>query len=232
MKTSLKLAGWQVAGAVGRLIQILLMPGLSALKSCCVSTVLRYSGALRSRSMGSCTAILEDCNRVIEFLAAKWKSPGRPRDCEYARQMRKVVAAGLRLDIPRWIFGEGDELLAGDLAAFEVAEIAVLDGLENLGLGAEDGISRLGDVVVDDRGERRIFFAVEFVGAFKFCLPFDDPGIGRLFAVGVLGLAVHDQATFLDEDLGGVRRRTVFASPCNYATHRHDMSLRQEPIND
>lgn len=40
---------------VHRPVQTLTLPGLSALKSSGVGTTLRYSGALRSRSISSCT---------------------------------------------------------------------------------------------------------------------------------------------------------------------------------
>ena len=43
--------------------------------------------------------------------------------------------------------------MARDIAAFDVAEIAVLDGLEDLRLGAQDGVFRFRDVAVDHGGE-------------------------------------------------------------------------------
>ena len=60
-------------------------------------------------------------------------------------------------------------------------------------------------------------------GRFELGLTFDDPGVGGLFSVERLGLAVDDLAAFFDDDLGGIRLRAVFASPSYYATHRYNM---------
>ena len=55
--------------------------------------------------------------------------------------------------------------------------------------------------------------------ALQFRLALNDPGIGRLFAVKCLGLAMHNRTGFLDDDLGDEGLRAVFASPSNYRTH-------------
>ena len=105
-------------------------------------------------------------------------------------------------------------------AAFSLAEIAVLDGLEHLGLGAQDNIFRLCDVAVDHGREGRVFLPLETAGTFELGLAIHDPGVGRLLAVEGLGLAMDDHPSCLDDDLGGKGLGAVFASPSNYRTHR------------
>ena len=48
--------------------------------------------------------------------------------------MGEIVAARLRLDVLSELFRERHQGLTGNVAAFAVAEVAVLDGLKNLGL--------------------------------------------------------------------------------------------------
>ena len=50
------------------------------------------------------------------------------------------------------------------------------------------------------------------VRALELTLALYDPGIGRLFAIKCLRLAVDDRTTFLDDDLGDEGLGAVFAS--------------------
>ena len=61
---------------------------------------------------------------------------------------------------------------------------------------------KFGDVTVDHRGECRILLVLKPVRALEFSLALYDPGIGSLFAVKSLRLAVDDRTSFLDDDLG------------------------------
>jgi hypothetical protein len=53
---------------------------------------------------------------------------------------------------------------------------------------------------------------LECARSFEFGLAFYDPGIGSLFAVEGLGLAMHGLAACLDDDLGGERFGAIFPS--------------------
>ena len=55
--------------------------------------------------------------------------------------------------------------------------------------------------------------------ALEFSFALYDPGVGGLFAVKCLCLAVDDRARFLDDDLGDESLRAVFPSPSNYRAH-------------
>ena len=131
--------------------------------------------------------------------------------------MRKVVAACLRFYVIGQVFRERDQGLTGDVAAFDVAKIAVLNRLQNLSLSAKNRVFRFRDVTIDDRGEGGIFFSLEPAGAFKLGLAFDDPGVGGLFSVKCLRLSGDDLAALFDDDLGRIGLRVVFASPYYYA---------------
>ena len=62
--------------------------------------------------------------------------------------------------------------------------------------------------------------------ALELTLALNDPGIGRLFAVKCLSLAVDDRAAFLDDDLGGEGLGAVLACPSYYRAHlRADLVL-------
>ena len=79
------------------------------------------------------------------------------------------------------------------LAAFDFAKIAALDRLEHLRLCPVDHVLRFRDVAIDDGCEGGVFFALEAARAFELGFAFDDPRVGRGFAVEGLRLAVDDR---------------------------------------
>lgn len=129
--------------------------------------------------------------------------------------MGKVVAAGLRLDVARKVPTKRYESLAAYAAAFRFAEIAVLDGLENLGFRAKDSALRFLDIAVDNCGKGGVFLPFESSWLFELGLPLDDPRIGGWLPVEGLGLSMDGDAPFLNHDLRGKCLRPVFASPSN-----------------
>ena len=93
---------------------------------------------------------------VLDGLLVERVFPQRPGDREDGREMREVVADGLRLASLQEFHGKGADLLAADLRAGEAGDVVGLDGSEHLALGAAEGPPGRGDVVVDDLGERRV----------------------------------------------------------------------------
>src|SRR6266566_4368661 len=134
--------------------------------------------------------------------------------------MGKVVAASLRFNVLGELACERHQRVAGNVAAFGLTEIAILDGLEHLGLCSEDDVFRFRDVAIDHGCESRIFFLFERARTLELGFAFNDPDVGGRPAVESLGFAMNDRAAFLDEDLGSEGFGAVFASPSNYRTHR------------
>src|SRR5262249_17361210 len=99
-------------------------------------------------------------------------------------------------------------------------EIAILDGLEHLGLCSEDDVLRFRDIALDHGCESRVFLLFERVRTLELAFAFNDPGVGGRPAIESLSLAMNDRAAFLDDDLGSEGLGAVFASPSNYRTHR------------
>src|ERR1700745_4367872 len=94
------------------------------------------------------TQLLDDGDGVVEFLPGKGIIPRRPGNREDIRQVREVVATGLRLDLSRKLARKRDQRFARNLAAFGLAQIAALDGLEHLSLRSQDRVSGFRDVLL------------------------------------------------------------------------------------
>src|SRR6185295_4467560 len=105
--------------------------------------------------------------------------------------MGKVVAASLWLNIFGELARECDQGIARYMTALAFAETAVLDGLEDLSLRAQDSVLRFRDVAVNHSGEGGIFFLLEAAGTPEFGLTVHDPGVGRLFSVKCLRFAMN-----------------------------------------
>jgi hypothetical protein len=75
------------------------------------------------------------------------------------------------------------------------------------------------DIAVDHRGKKWILFLFESTRTLKVSLTLNDPGVGRLFTIECLGLAVDDRPVFLDSDLGEKGFRAVFARSGAYGSH-------------
>ena len=162
---------------------------------------------------------LDHGDGIIEFLPRKRISPGRPRNRKDTRKVREIIATSLRLDVLGQLACERHQCLTSDIAAFGLAEIAILDGLEHLGLRSQDCVFRFRDVTVDHGSKSWVLFVVKSARTFEFSLALYDPGIGSLFAVKCLRLAMNDPATFLDDDLGREGFGAVFTSPSYYRAH-------------
>jgi len=106
-----------------------------------------------------------------------------------------------------------------NVAALRFSKIAVFDSLEALGLRSQDWVLGFVNVAVDHRGKERILFVFKSARTVKLSLALVDSGIGSLFAIECLGLAVNDRAAFLNDDLGNEGFRAVFSSPSNYRAH-------------
>ena len=131
---------------------------------------------------------LKDSDGVVEFLPGERISPCRPGNREDVGEMGKIIAAGLRLDILSELFCERHQGLAGNVAAFELAEVTGLDRPKNLGFRPQNHVFGLDNVAVDGRRQRWIFPAFQPTRLFEFGFALDDPGICRLFAVERFGL--------------------------------------------
>src|SRR5262245_11106253 len=105
------------------------------------------------------------------------------------------------------------------MTALASAEIAVLDGLQDLSLRAQDGVLRFRDVAINHSGEGGIFFLLEAAGPLEFSFTVHNPGVGRLFAVKRLRFAMNYFTALFDNYVGRKGLRVVFASPYNYASH-------------
>ena len=88
---------------------------------------------------------------IIEFLPRQRIAPRGPRNGEDIRHVGKIVAAGLRGDGFVEISRKRNQCLAGDAAAFDIAEIAVLDRLEDLRLCPQNSAFRFRNIAVDNR---------------------------------------------------------------------------------
>ena len=87
-------------------------------------------------------------------------------------------------------------------------------------LDLEIGFLDFFNVAIDHLGKRWVLFVIQPAWALELGFAFDDPGIGSLFAVKSLRLAVDDCAAFLDDDLGDEGFRAVFPSTSYYGAHR------------
>ena len=94
---------------------------------------------------------LKDGDGVVEFLPGERISPCRPGNREDVGEMGEIIAAGLRLDILRELLCERHQGLAGNVAAFELAEVTGLDRPKNLGFRPQNHVFGLGNVAVDGR---------------------------------------------------------------------------------
>ena len=83
-----------------------------------------------------------------------------------------------------------------NVAALRFSKIAVFDSLEALGLRSQDWVLGFVNVAVDHRGNESIF-VFESARTVKLSFALVDSGIGSLFAIECLGLAVNDRAAFL-----------------------------------
>ncbi|MGA7668496.1 MAG: hypothetical protein WBW13_27245, partial [Pseudolabrys sp.] len=162
---------------------------------------------------------LKDSDGVVEFLPGERISPCRPGNREDVGEMGKIIAAGLRLDILSELFCERHQGLAGNVAAFELAEVTGLDRPKNLGFRPQNHVFGLDNVAVDGRRQRWIFPAFQPTRLFEFGFALDDPGICRLFAVERFGLTVDDCTAFFYDDLGRKSLGAVFASPSYNRSH-------------
>ena len=140
---------------------------------------------------------LKDSDGVVEFLPGERISPCRPGNREDVGEMGKIIAAGLRLDILSELFCERHQGLAGNVAAFELAEVTGLDRPKNLGFRPQNHVFGLDNVAVDGRRQRWIFPAFQPSRLFEFGFALDDPGICRLFAVERFGLTVFAPPFFM-----------------------------------
>ena len=84
-----------------------------------------------------------------------------------------------------------------NVAALRFSKIAVFDSLEALGLRSQDWVLGFVNVAVDHRGKERILFVFKSARTVKLSLALVDSGIGSLFAIECLGLAVNDRPPFL-----------------------------------
>lgn len=163
--------------------------------------------------------LLDHGDRIVEFLPRQWIAPRSPRHREDVGQVSKVVAAGLGFDGLCRITRECHELLTGDVAASGFAKIAVLYGLEDLRLCSRDGVLGFVDITLDCCGNKGILFLLESTWTLKLSLSLHDPGIGRLFTIECLGLAVDDRPALFERDLGEQGFRAVFARSGAYRSH-------------
>jgi hypothetical protein len=93
--------------------------------------------------------------------------------------------------------------VTGNVAAFRLAKITILDALEYLGLRSQNRVLRFRNVAVDDCCERGVLFSLESAGTLQLGFAFDDPGISGLPALKALRFAMEDCAPFFNDDLSG-----------------------------